>query len=81
MKSGYRVEEVEDPIMKKVRYLDKLVDGPICIGLAKGKAMEKTCLPAGLEDVTLRVPGTHRGICFSNSFSRLSVSVSCSLLS
>jgi len=33
---GYRVEEVEDEIMRKVRYLDKLVDE-----LAKGKAMEK----------------------------------------
>jgi hypothetical protein len=33
---GYRVEEIEDPLMRKVRYLDKLVDE-----LAKGKAMEK----------------------------------------
>lgn len=33
---GYRVEDIEDPIMQKVRYLDKLVDE-----LAKGKAMEK----------------------------------------
>jgi len=33
---GYRVEEIEDPIERKVRYLDKLVDE-----LAKGKAMEK----------------------------------------
>ena len=33
---GVRVENVEDPLMKKVRYLDKLVDE-----LAKGKAMEK----------------------------------------
>ena len=33
---GVRVEEVEDPLMKKLRYLDKLVDE-----LAKGKAMEK----------------------------------------
>ncbi|SJZ62957.1 DUF2200 domain-containing protein [Sediminibacterium ginsengisoli] len=33
---GYRVEEIEDPVMQKVRYLDKLVDE-----LAKGKAMEK----------------------------------------
>ena len=33
---GYRVEEIEDPIMRKVRYLDKLIDE-----LAKGKAMEK----------------------------------------
>jgi hypothetical protein len=33
---GVRVEEVEDPLMRKVRYLDKLVDE-----LAKGKAMVK----------------------------------------
>ena len=33
---GYRIEEIEDPFMKKVRYLDKVVDE-----LAKGKAMEK----------------------------------------
>lgn len=33
---GYRVEEIEDQLMRKVRYLDKLVDE-----LAKGKAMEK----------------------------------------
>lgn len=33
---GVRVEEVEDPLMQKIRYLDKLVDE-----LARGKAMEK----------------------------------------
>ena len=33
---GYRVEEIEDPLTQKVRYLDKLVDE-----LAKGKKMEK----------------------------------------
>lgn len=33
---GYRIEEIEDPLMKKVRYLDKLVDE-----LAKGKTIEK----------------------------------------
>lgn len=33
---GYRVEEIEDPLMQKVRYLDKLIDE-----LAKGKKMEK----------------------------------------
>lgn len=33
---GYRVEEIENPITQKVRYLDKLVDE-----LAKGKAMDK----------------------------------------
>ena len=33
---GYRVEEIENPLTKQVRYLDKLVDE-----LAKGKKMEK----------------------------------------
>ena len=33
---GVRVETVEDPLMQKIRYLDKLVDE-----LAKGRAMEK----------------------------------------
>jgi hypothetical protein len=33
---GVRVQEIEDPLMQKIRYLDKLVDE-----LAKGKAMEK----------------------------------------
>ena len=33
---GVRVEDVEDPLMRNIRYLDKLVDE-----LAKGKAMEK----------------------------------------
>ena len=33
---GVRVEEVDDPLMQKIRYLDKLIDE-----LAKGKSMEK----------------------------------------
>jgi hypothetical protein len=33
---GYRVEEIEDKLMQKVRYLDKLIDE-----LAKGKTLEK----------------------------------------
>ena len=33
---GYRVEEIEDEIIQKMRYLDKLIDE-----LAKGKKMEK----------------------------------------
>ena len=33
---GYRVEEIEDKLMQKVRYMDKLIDE-----LAKGKTMEK----------------------------------------
>ncbi len=33
---GIRVEEVENPLMQKIRYLDKLVDE-----LAKGKALDK----------------------------------------
>ncbi|MEG9327299.1 hypothetical protein SAMN04488034_101272 [Salinimicrobium catena] len=33
---GYRVEEIEDELMQKIRYLDKLIDE-----LARGKKMEK----------------------------------------
>lgn len=33
---GYRIEDIEDKLMQKIRYLDKLVDE-----LAKGKSMEK----------------------------------------
>lgn len=33
---GYRVQDIGDPLMQQIRYLDKLVDE-----LAKGKAMEK----------------------------------------
>jgi len=33
---GVRVQEIEDPLMQKIRYLDKLIDE-----LAKGRAMEK----------------------------------------
>ncbi|HMT20418.1 MAG TPA: DUF2200 family protein, partial [Promineifilum sp.] len=37
---GIRVENIEDPLMQKLRYLDKLVDE-----LAKGKKMEKILRP------------------------------------
>lgn len=33
---GVRVEEIEDPLMRRIRYVDKLVDE-----LARGKALEK----------------------------------------
>ncbi|MCE7981400.1 MAG: DUF2200 domain-containing protein [Caldilinea sp. CFX5] len=33
---GVRIEEIEDPLMQKIRYLDKLIDE-----IAKGKTMEK----------------------------------------
>jgi len=33
---GVRVEEIQEPVMREIRYLDKLIDE-----LAKGKAMEK----------------------------------------
>ncbi|GAB3007269.1 DUF2200 domain-containing protein [Niabella terrae] len=33
---GYRIEDIEDPLMQQIRYMDKLVDE-----LAKGRAMEK----------------------------------------
>ena len=37
---GVRVEDIEDPVMRRIRYLDKLIDE-----LAKGKAMEKILRP------------------------------------
>lgn len=37
---GVRIEEIEDPLMKKIRYMDKLVDE-----LAKGRPMEKILRP------------------------------------
>jgi hypothetical protein len=37
---GYRVEEIEDKLVQKIRYLDKLVDE-----LAKGRKMEKILRP------------------------------------
>jgi len=36
MVCGVRVEEIKDPLVQRVRYLDKLIDE-----LAKGKALEK----------------------------------------
>jgi hypothetical protein len=33
---GYRIEEIQNPLTQKVRYMDKIVDE-----LAKGRAMEK----------------------------------------
>ena len=36
---GIRVENIQDPLIQKVRYLDKLIDG-----LAKGKSMDKILL-------------------------------------
>ncbi len=38
---GVKVQEVEDPLMRRIRYLDKLVDE-----LAKGRPMEKVLRPA-----------------------------------
>jgi hypothetical protein len=37
---GVRIQEIEDPLMRKIRYLDKLVDE-----LAKGRPMEKILRP------------------------------------
>ena len=39
---GIRVEDIEDPLMQKIRYLDKLIDE-----LSKGKKMEKILRGAG----------------------------------
>lgn len=37
---GVRIQEIEDPLMRKIRYLDKLVDE-----LAKGRPMTKILRP------------------------------------
>ncbi len=39
---GVRIEEIEEPLMKEIRYLDKMIDE-----LAKGKAMEKILRDSG----------------------------------
>lgn len=39
---GYKVQEIPDPLMRKIRYLDKLVDE-----LAKGRPMEKILRTSG----------------------------------
>ena len=41
-----RVENIEDPLMRGIRYLDKLIDEP-----AKGKAMERGCKVIPFEKV------------------------------
>lgn len=54
---GVRIEDIEEPLMRKIRYLDKLIDE-----LAKGKAMEKilrvseesTAKPATKPKVTVK---------------------------
>ena len=46
---GIRVEEIEDPLMRDIRYLDKLVDE-----LAKGKPMEKI-----LRNIVVACQATH----------------------
>lgn len=50
---GYRVEEIEDPLTQKARYLDKLVDE-----LAKGRKMEK--ILRGSQALTATGPGAGR---------------------
>jgi len=47
---GYRIEEIENPLTRKVRYLDKLVDE-----LAKGRKMEKVLRSYRVEFDLLRM--------------------------
>ena len=55
---GVRVEEIQEPLMQEIRYLDKLVDE-----LAKGKAMDK------IKEKTERAGGSTAGIfCCGNSY-------------
>jgi hypothetical protein len=42
---GVRVEDIEDPVMREIRYLDKLIDE-----IAKGKAMENSAKAVILTD-------------------------------
>jgi hypothetical protein len=46
---GVRVESIEDPLMQKIRYLDKLVDE-----LAKGKSLEKVLRASPTEPASVR---------------------------
>lgn len=46
---GIRVEEIEDPLMREIRYLDKLVDE-----LSKGKAMEQILRTQRSDDESAR---------------------------
>jgi hypothetical protein len=48
---GVRVQEIEDPLMQKIRYLDKLVDE-----LAKGKPMEKILRASAVTEPPARTP-------------------------
>jgi hypothetical protein len=48
---GYRVEEIDDPLTRKVRYLDKVVDE-----LAKGRKMEKV-LRSGMSVLSAETEG------------------------
>ena len=49
---GVRVEDIDDPLMQKIRYLDKLIDE-----LAKGKKMEKILRPITLSCCMIK-PGS-----------------------
>lgn len=42
---GVRVEDIQEPVMREIRYLDKLIDE-----LAKGRAMDKILRPAGVKN-------------------------------
>ena len=53
---GVRIEEIEDPLMREVRYLDKLIDE-----LAKGRPMEKILRVAGPESAAGAKSGKKRG--------------------
>lgn len=52
---GVRVEDIEDPLMRKIRYLDKLVDE-----LAKGKALDKVLRRSSREVRHLQRAGSGR---------------------
>ncbi|NTW42295.1 MAG: DUF2200 domain-containing protein [Cellulomonadaceae bacterium] len=54
---GHRVEEIEDPLMQKIRYMDKLVDE-----LARGKKMTAILREGNGGDATSAMPGHAHGV-------------------
>ncbi len=51
---GVRVETIEEPLLRDIRALDKLIDE-----LAKGRPMEKSCAPRQTRRPRRRIPGAH----------------------
>ena len=52
---GVRIDEIEDPLMRNIRYLDKLVDE-----LAKGSRWKRSCESSVGESLPHSLDGDHR---------------------